>query len=174
MTVDRHHAQALTTLAIACRPNGAPHWDEAGVMAAIGKVRHLALADVALAVIRAADDREARTPGGIANTSSPHWRERGTDRPQRPVVVQAAERCSTCQKPKHRCEGERLADDDHTFRPDFRSDRPAVNVGATVAGLKDLVAHAETPEPTPAAEPGTSENVNRLRESAHQPEEVTP
>lgn len=59
----------------------ARQWDEAGIAAAIRKVAHLHHADVALAVIRAADDPDLDTPGAIANTRASCWRERGDDRP---------------------------------------------------------------------------------------------
>jgi hypothetical protein len=38
--------RALVHLAVACRPLGAPRWDEAGIFAAIAKVRTLAIDDV--------------------------------------------------------------------------------------------------------------------------------
>lgn len=81
MPLTDQNIRALVHLAAACRPHGAPRWDEAGIYAAIAKVRHLSLADVALAVIRAADDDKAKTPGVIANTSAPNWQERATNRP---------------------------------------------------------------------------------------------
>jgi len=91
MPLTKEQGQMLTTLALACRPVGAPRWDAAGVMAAIGKVAHLALADVILAVTRAASDRTAETPGVIAATNSTHWRERVGEsvRPSPPKLAEA-------------------------------------------------------------------------------------
>lgn len=98
MPVDKSQAQMLATLAIACRPHGAPRWDEAGVLAVLAKVRHLALADVTHAVIRAAEDREARTPGVIGVTTSPCWRDRDPARPVPIEKVSGAELCDLCGK----------------------------------------------------------------------------
>lgn len=80
MPVTKDQAHMLANLAIACRPIGAPHWDAPGVVAAIGKVNNLLLADVAHAVIRAAEDATAKSPGVITATQSIHWRERSTHR----------------------------------------------------------------------------------------------
>ena len=52
MPVTKAQAASLAELAAACRPHGAPRWDAAGIVAAIGKVKHLSLADVALAVFQ--------------------------------------------------------------------------------------------------------------------------
>lgn len=83
MPVTREQAQMLATLAVAARPTGAPRWDPAGVFAAIGKIKQLALADVAMAVMRAAADRTLETPGAIANLRSSAWSERVTKAEQR-------------------------------------------------------------------------------------------
>jgi len=90
--------RALVHLAVACRPKGAPRWDEAGIFASIAKVRMMHLADVALAVIRAADDAGAKTPGVIANTSAPNWKERSAPRP---IPIEPYDRqvhCDVCGK----------------------------------------------------------------------------
>lgn len=115
MTFTRDQADHLAALAQAIRPQGAPRWDAAGIMAALAKVRHLSLADVALAVIRAADDRDAKTPAVITNLRSPHWRERNPDRPRELDHTAPEYRCATCNKPKDRCHVTRIADDDHEF-----------------------------------------------------------
>lgn len=101
MPLNDQDIRALTYLAGRCRPTGAPRWDDAGIAAAIAKVRHLHLADVALSVIRAADDAKAQTPGVIANTSAPNWQERGT----RPVAHEPFDprtACDVCSLPAHR------------------------------------------------------------------------
>ena len=87
MPVTKDQAHMLAALAIAARPYGAPTWDAPGVVAAIGKVSNLLLADVALAVIRAATDATAKTPAVIANTSSQHWREKTQQTAPRPGPV---------------------------------------------------------------------------------------
>lgn len=121
MTVTKDQAESLTALALACRPHGARHWDGPGILAAIGKVKHLALADVAAAVIRAAADRTVETPGVIANPKSPCWRERIADPSTKPTFrpPMKAEECRThagqwadsCSA----CAADRLAGD--TTRP---------------------------------------------------------
>lgn len=105
MPVTREQAQMLTALAVASRPTGAPRWDEAGVMAEIAKVKERHLADVILAVIRAADDRTAKTPGVISATGSTHWRERGGGErlaPQREPFDYAG-CCAVCSLPEAKC-----------------------------------------------------------------------
>lgn len=104
--------RALTFLAGRCRPPGAPRWDEAGIAAAIAKVCHLHLADVALATIRAADDPHAKTPGVIANPAAPNWRERGVDRPTVHAPFDRHTFCGTCGQPEPRCRAHPRPDHD--------------------------------------------------------------
>jgi len=92
----------LAALAIACRPHGAPRWDEAGVVATIAKLNGLLLADVAHAVLRAAEDATAKTPGVIAATTSIHWRERSPHHTA-PREPHAWEACTTCGRHIDRC-----------------------------------------------------------------------
>lgn len=80
MPVTREQAAQLASLAAAMRPHGARRWDEPGIVAAIAKVAHLALSDVAMAVTRAASDRTADNPGVISATTSIHWREKAAER----------------------------------------------------------------------------------------------
>src|ERR1044072_2861107 len=96
MPVTKDQAATLAQLAIACRPHGARHWDAGGIVAAIGKVKHLSLADVALAVIRAADDRALETPGPIGNPRAHCWSERKADRPAPLEPWNPHEFCEAC------------------------------------------------------------------------------
>lgn len=80
MAVSKEQAQMIANLAIAARPTGAPRWDAPGVVAVLAKVSQLPLADVVCAVMRAASDRTAETPGVIAATTSLHWREKVAER----------------------------------------------------------------------------------------------
>lgn len=73
MTATDQQLRALAFLAKACRPNGARRWDEAGIMAALAKVADRSLAEVVLATVRAAADRDCETPGVIPTAGS-HWR----------------------------------------------------------------------------------------------------
>lgn len=102
MPVTKEQAQMLAALAVACRPFGAPHWDAPGVVAAIAKVHGRALADVGMAVLRAASDPEARTPGVLTAPDSMHWREKLTPQlPPRPP--RAGEACGVCGKRLDAC-----------------------------------------------------------------------
>lgn len=102
MPVTKDQAQMLTSIALACRPTGAPHWDAPGVIAAIGKVAHLHLPDVVRAVTRAAEDATAKTPGVIAATDSIHWAERAPQQiaPRNPTPATA---CRTCGQSPEQC-----------------------------------------------------------------------
>lgn len=151
MPVTKDQAQMLAVLTAACRPHGATRWDEAGIVAALAKVRHLSLADVALAAIRAADDRELQTPGVIGNLASSCWKERDTDRPTTRVEwPDDAHRCRTCSLPKADCD--RLWDD-HPFEPITDQKRDPDTIAKITAALRQ--AKAETPEPRPKPEPST-------------------
>jgi hypothetical protein len=72
-------------------------------MAAIGKVKDVSLADVILAVVRAADDREARTPGVITAAGSIHSRD----------PYDRTGTCSTCNLSHERCRA--IWRDDHEY-----------------------------------------------------------
>lgn len=163
MSVNREQAQMLATLATACRPNGAPGWDAPGVMAEIGKVRERALADVILAVIRAADDRTANTPGVIGASGSAHWTERGDRSTVREPFDQSSF-CGTCGKPETRCQTTRVADDDHPFESvlSMRRRRASedLDTARVVDELRGLVVDAKA-EPEPAPErPAPPTNVH--------------
>src|SRR5689334_13707822 len=105
MPLNDQDIRALTYLAERCRPYGAPRWDSAGIFAAIAKVRQLNIADVALSVIRAADDEKAETPGVIANTDAPNWQERRTNRPQPLEPYNPNTFCEWSGRPMDRCAG---------------------------------------------------------------------
>ena len=140
MTVTSEQAQMLTALAIACRPYRAPTWDPAGVMAAIGKIHTWQLSEVAMRVIVAAADPEARSPAVIVSPSMrvpelkpPKWE---------PDSADAHERCSTCDLRETDCRNlPRFADDDHTYQP--RHVRPVVDVPRVVAHLREQVIDAK-------------------------------
>lgn len=144
MPVTKPQAEMLTALAVAARPHGARRWDPAGVMAALAKVRHLDLAEVLMAVGRAARDRTLDTPAAIGNPAAPCWVERPVERWQ-PEKTTPETRCGICGKPRSACEtAPRFADDTHAFEPDFR--RPS---GSAVDELRDIKAAAMTADTTP-------------------------
>lgn len=96
----------LASLACAARPRGAKRWDPAGVVAAIAHVRHMPLAEVAVATFRAAEDATFETPGGIGNTTTSCWRSDPTTArttlardPYDPHTT-----CGICGKTRQDCE----------------------------------------------------------------------
>lgn len=148
----------LAALAAACRPHGAPRWDQAGIMAALGKVRHLSLADVALATFRAADDRESKTPGVIGNPQSPCWSERANERPANRDNPPKHERCGVCSLSRERCR-QVWANDDHEFRPVRDERRDPEQIHQITEALRQ--AKAEDPPPPPEHET-TTEGTERV------------
>lgn len=146
MPVTKPQAEMLTALAVAARPHGARRWDPPGVMAALAKVRHLDLAEVLMAVGRAARDRTLDTPAAIGNPAAPCWVERPVERWQ-PEKVERSNRCGVCSQRREVCERTpRWADDDHTFVPDYR--QPAGSAGSAVDELRAIKAAAMTADTT--------------------------
>ena len=142
MTVTDQEIRALTFLAKACRPTGAARWDEAGTVAAIAKVRDRQLATVAMAVIRAAADRDVESPGVIPTNGS-HWAESAAVASYIPNVIPPAERCGICNKARAKCVSDpRHADDDHVFDDGRRNE---FDVPRVVADLKAQVVPVAPP-----------------------------
>lgn len=102
MPVTPEQAHMLASLAVACRPHGAPRWDEPGVVAAIRKVAHLYLADVIRAAINAAEDRDLQTPGAIGNPQAPCWRDWVPMR-ETPTPPKVADACTVCGRHVDAC-----------------------------------------------------------------------
>ncbi len=149
MTVTRDQAQMLSALAIACRPYRAPTWDEPGVMAAIGQIKHMSLPEVALRVIRAAADREAVSPGVIPSEGS-HSREQLKPPKWEPDSIDAHLRCSTCDLRESECRARWSGD--HDYEP--RHVRHEFDVPRAVAALREQVVDAKAaPIPAPASTP---------------------
>jgi hypothetical protein len=141
MTVTKDQAQMIAFLAVACRPHRAPTWDEAGVLANIAKVKDRSLAEVIVAVIQAASDRECISPGVIPSSGT-HWQVQMKPPSFVPNVLGPGERCGVCGKSAEVCRtAPRFADDDHAFTPDYRAPTDT-DVTATVAALKAELAHA--------------------------------
>ena len=99
------HIRAIVFLAKSVRDqcHGARKWDEAGIAAAVAKVRQLHLADVTQAAMRAADDRSLDTPGAISNPSAPCWQERKPGRTQPREPFDRGTFCAHCEQPEPRC-----------------------------------------------------------------------
>lgn len=141
MPVTKPQAQLLAALAVACRPTRAPTWDEAGVVANIAKVADRSLAEVALAVIKAASDRECVSPGVIPSNGS-HWQEQLKPEKWAPERVEPGERCGTCGLSQPRCVA--APHGDHAFEPDFKLPRD-LDLGPVVAELKGHLPPKSTP-----------------------------
>lgn len=129
MPVTRDQAQMLAALACAARPYGAAQWDPAGVVAAVSKVAGLELADVAMATMRAAADRDLKTPGAIGNTATSAWRERVTETPVHRTEHEPS--CGICGFTRSECR--RRWEADHDFEPIGE-----VRVGDATAGRARL------------------------------------
>lgn len=153
MTVNKDQAQMLAALAVACRPHRAPTWDEPGVLAQIAKVRERDLGLVAVAVLLAAVDPDAKTPGVIPTNGS-HWNVAFKPGPYVPNVIPPEVRCSTCGLAESDCKRTWAKHPDpHEFAPDFRPD-PTTDITRVVEELRGLVVEGKA-EPEPAAEKST-------------------
>jgi hypothetical protein len=147
MPVTKEQAAMIADLASAARPHGARRWDAPGIVAALAKVRHLELAEVLMAVGRAARDRDLETPAAIGNPSAPCWIERPIERAT-PEKTTPDTRCGICGHARERCAtAPRFADDDHAFEPDFKQ-----RTGSAVEELRDIKAKALMPKPEDTAE----------------------
>lgn len=104
--IDDQSIRALAYIAARCRPPHSPHadWTEAGIVANIRKISHLGLAEVTLAVIRAASNPHAATPGVIPILDGEHWRDQPLEiRGNRPP--RADEACPLHGGWNHNCPG---------------------------------------------------------------------
>lgn len=84
MPLTKPMAEHLAALAHLLRDDlatrtGCQRWNEHGILANLRDVAGLPAEDVCLAVIRAAVDQGAKTPGVISSAKGPHWRERVSD-----------------------------------------------------------------------------------------------
>lgn len=115
--ITREQADLLAALAADIRPNDATRWDKPGIVAALAKLRTAPLADVAMALLRAAADPTARTPACITNTQSPHWAERLTPPGTGVAPPRTRECCRLCGRHADRC----ICEDGPTTRPPERT-----------------------------------------------------
>lgn len=102
MSINKDQARMLTALAVACRPVGAPRWDDEGTFRAIGKIQSWSLPIVIEHVIRHAADPKAKTPGVIGSSHTPAELGMPTPGPMRrgenctKHIGERAESCSWC------------------------------------------------------------------------------
>ena len=102
MSIDEQQMRAIAFLAARCRPTGSKPWDEAGIVANLRKVAHLDAAEVVIATIRAAANRQAESPGVIPHLGGEHWREKVTEK-GRAVPPKRDEQCRRCGSFKGNC-----------------------------------------------------------------------
>ena len=146
--ITEQQMRALVFLAAAARPHGARRWDEAGTMAVLRKLANRRLTDVGMALLRAADDREANTPNVLLAPTSPHWRERDTGWTPRPERIDPALLCDTCGRPQH-------PEVDHPFEPAGRARGrrlPPDQAAEIAAELRDRLQGPATAGPSPFPE----------------------
>ena len=91
MPLSREQAQALTRTVHLLRPA----WSEEGIYAALVKCRDLDPYETALAAIRAANDKNAKTPG-IIPTRGSHWNEPDAAPRTEPRLTREQRRARTC------------------------------------------------------------------------------
>lgn len=118
MTSDQERrAIAFLTKSLRDTVQGAPKFDEPGIMAALTKVRHLDVGNVTMAAMRCAADRSIKTPAMIGDPSSTVWRERvGPESARRHPTPAAA--CRTCGHDVTTCASRGC--DNPTTRPEAR------------------------------------------------------
>jgi hypothetical protein len=148
--------RAIAFLAAAARPHGARRWNEAGIIAAIDKVRSRSLVEVTVAVMRAADDRGADTPGVIP-TAGPHWRS-STDDATEGVLPQRYDpntTCGICGQPDWRC-AQTAAYSDHAFEPVHATAQRRLDPESAASVVAELRDRAR-PLPDPGTETGDRE-----------------
>lgn len=159
MPVTKDQAQMLAALAVASRPYRAPTWDEAGVVSAIAEIRNMSLPEVILRVIRAAADRDAKTPGVIPK-NGPHAQEQLKPPKWEPDSHDAHERCSTCDLRPAECRRRWAGDHEYVAR----SEVPNLDAARAVAALRDIKATEPPPErPQPARSTKGTEHVAPIR-----------
>lgn len=143
-------ARAIAFLAAAARPQHAKRWDENGIYVFVMKVRHMGLADVTAAAMRAAADRTLQTPAAISDTKSSAWRERITQHTTpnnkfeecRNHVGEIASNCRCCAADK-------LAPNNTTV-PLARPNRiPSDDLHAVIEEVKDKARKAANKRTTP-------------------------
>lgn len=163
MPVTEQQARAIAYIAVAARPHGAPKWDESGVIANILKVRDRSLSSVAIAVMQAAEDRGAVTPGVIA-TNGPHWRDPGSAPPPSHAPYERTGTCGTCGKSEATCR--RMWSDDHPFESVAElANRPKADHESATDYARQAIGDAKATgiTPPPEREHKTHPEVDALR-----------
>jgi phage tail protein X len=161
MTIDDQELRAISWLACRARPVGARRWDEAKVFTEAAKVRERSLSAVALAVLRAAADRNAERPEVISSAGS-HWGDTIVPGAFVPRAAPTGTRCTVCGKAAH------TGHEDHPFTLPAEKPDPET-VAAKVAALKAELAPTAGPtarrtlEDMAAANPDLHARVEAVR-----------
>lgn len=111
--ISKPQADNLVTLLCAARPHGARRWDPTTVYDALARVRHIGLAEVCIAAMRAAAD-EGATPAAIADLTSDYWRPLRADLPPTLPPTGSSELCGICSLVEHEC---RARAGEHPYAP---------------------------------------------------------
>lgn len=146
MPVTEQQARAITFLAVAARPHGATRWDEAGVFANVMKCADRELSTVTIAVMQAAQDRNAASPGVIP-TAGPHWRPPVPGQTPTPLnTYDPATCCDICTRRFDRHGVVPASDHEFVSAHDHLRRRERIDTTATVQALKGIKADATTTE----------------------------
>lgn len=144
MSIDEQELRAIAFLVARCRPTGAKHWDEAGIVANLRKVGHVSLPEVIMAATRAAANREADSPGVIPVTTGEHWREKVSERTRMtpPRKEDACRKHGGWQDNCPGCRADELAGDPS---PEPKREKATVNEetrNAALAAAREAIAEA--------------------------------
>ena len=127
MTTTRVQAEALATFVRQLRPD----WDHPGIVAAIGRCKREPLSEVAVALIRLAENGQAKTPALLPEPGR-HWNRAAIDdRPAGPAL-RNLDLCPEHGNPRRDC-----LDCRRETGPDLTTEQIAANAQALRAQIAD-------------------------------------
>ena len=127
MTTTRVQAEALATFVRQLRPD----WDHPGIVAAIGRCKREPLSEVAVALIRLAENGQAKTPALLPEPGR-HWNRAALDdRPAGPNT-RNLDMCPDHGNPRRDC-----LDCRRETGPDLTTEQIAANAQALRAQIAD-------------------------------------
>ncbi len=98
MTTTRVQAEALATFVRQLRKD----WDHPGIVAAIGRCKREPLSEVAVALIRLAENGQAKTPALLPEPGR-HWKRAGLDDAPAGPNIRNLDRCPEHGNPRRDC-----------------------------------------------------------------------
>ena len=98
MTTTRAQAEALATFVRLIRKD----WDHPGIVAAIGRCKREPLSEVAVALIRLAENGQAKTPALLPEPGR-HWKRAGLDDAPAGPNIRNLDRCPDHGNPRRDC-----------------------------------------------------------------------